>query len=108
VRVIDVRELTGGQKYEAYERRFNGFLLVLTGLFLVIWSYDSLDASFSPRIDSVLVVARAAIWVVFGIDLIIRIVLAKSSWRSSSRRCGRSRSSPCSPRGRAWSPARAS
>jgi voltage-gated potassium channel len=58
VRVIDVRELTGGQKCEAYERCFNGFLLVLTGLFLVIWSHDSLDASFSPRIDSVLVVAR--------------------------------------------------
>lgn len=78
---MNVRELTHGQKYEAYAKRFDGLMLVLAGLFLVIWSYDSLDASFAPHIHPVLVIARTAIWVVFGIDLVIRIAIAKNSWR---------------------------
>jgi len=78
---MDVRHLTSGERYEDYARRFDGPMLILAGLFLVIWTYDSLDASFSPRVDVALVVARSLIWVVFGVDLVIRIVIAKSSWR---------------------------
>jgi voltage-gated potassium channel len=76
-----IASLTSGQKYDAYAKRFDGLMLVLAGLFLFIWSYDSLDADFSPRIDVALKIARAAIWVVFGADLVIRVVIAKSSWR---------------------------
>jgi voltage-gated potassium channel len=78
---LDVRELTHGQKYDAYVKRFDGLMLVLAGLFLFIWSYDSLDADFSPRVDDALKIARIAIWIVFGLDLLIRIVIAKSSLR---------------------------
>jgi len=78
---MDVRELTHGQKYEAYEGRFDSLMLALAALFLVIWSFDSLDASFSPGIDAALRIARIAIWIIFGIDLVARIVLAKNSWR---------------------------
>jgi voltage-gated potassium channel len=78
---MDVRDLTSGQKYEAYEKRFDGVMLVLAGIFLVLWSLESLDAAFSPRVGAILKIARGGIWVVFGVDLVIRIVIAKSSWR---------------------------
>ncbi len=78
---MGVRELTSGQNYAAYAKRFDGLMLVLAAAFLVIWTYDSLDADFFPYIDDALKIARVAIWVVFGVDLVIRIVIAKSSWR---------------------------
>jgi hypothetical protein len=33
---MGLRELTNGQKYAAYGKRFDGLMLVLAGLFLVI------------------------------------------------------------------------
>ena len=77
----NITSLTSGQKYDAYAKRFDGLMLVLAGVFLVLWSIDSLDASFSPGIDAALKLARFAIWITFGIDLVIRVVIAKSSWR---------------------------
>ena len=78
---MDVRQLTSGQKYDAYEKRFDRLMLVLASLFLVIWSVESLDATLSPGLGDALFIGRTAIWVCFGIDLVARIVLTKNSWR---------------------------
>jgi len=76
-----ITSFTSGDKYDAYAKRFDGLMLALAGLFLVIWSVTSIDLALSDRLVRVLDLARIAIWVVFGIDLAIRITLAKSSWR---------------------------
>lgn len=76
-----ITSLTGGDKYDAYAARFDGLMLALAGLFLVIWSVTSIDLELSGGLVRVLDLVRIAIWVVFGIDLAIRIIIAKSSWR---------------------------
>ncbi len=79
--MVDVRNLTSGEKYDAYARRTDGIMLVLAGVFLVIWSLTSIDAGLPLRPRTHPLLANAVIWIVFAVDLGIRIVLAQSSWR---------------------------
>jgi voltage-gated potassium channel len=78
---MDVRHLTSGERYDDYARRFDGIMLVLAGIFLVIWSLTSIDVGLPLLVGRVLFWTNAVIWIVFAVDLGIRIVLAKSSWR---------------------------
>ncbi len=78
---MDVRQLASGEKYDAYAKRFDGLMLLLAGLFLIIWSLTSIDVGMPLVLGRTLFWTNAVIWVVFAIDLGIRIVIAKSSWR---------------------------
>jgi len=70
-----------GHRYTAYARRMDGPMLVLALLFLAIWSETSIDRDLSASLGDFLFDVNAFIWVLFAIDLTIRVVLAKSSWR---------------------------
>ncbi len=76
-----IASLASGEKYDAYAKRFDAPMLALAVLFLVIWSVTSIEVEFPDRLVLWLDLARFAIWIVFGVDLVIRVVLAKSSWR---------------------------
>lgn len=76
-----LRSLTSGEKYDAYARRLDGPMLALAFLFLIIWTVTSVAEGLPHRIGLVLAFLNGVIWIGFAADLVIRIVIAKSSWR---------------------------
>lgn len=78
--MLNVRSLTSGEKFEAYAHRADPLMLALAIVFLGIWSLASLWSGIPPRLDRAFVVVEWAIWGAFVADLVIRSVIAKSSW----------------------------
>jgi voltage-gated potassium channel len=76
-----IKAITSGERYDSYAKRTDPVMIVLALLFLVIWTLTSIDTALPLRLGRALLVLNALIWVVFAIDLAIRIVIAKSSWR---------------------------
>ncbi len=76
-----VRALVRGERYHAYAKRFDGPMLILALLFLAVWSVDALVTSLPNWVTTVLEIVRAAIWVAFAVDLVVRVVISKHSWR---------------------------
>jgi len=77
----EVRALVRGDRYHAYAKRFDGPMLVLAVLFLADWSVDALVTNLPNGVTTVLEIVRAVIWVAFAVDLVIRVVISKHSWR---------------------------
>lgn len=71
-----------GEKYDAYARRVDHWMAVLAFVFLVVWSariifYGSLPSGLS----NTLLVVQGWIWLVFLVDIIVRTVISKKSWK---------------------------
>ena len=71
-----------GEKYDRYSRRTDHWLAVLAFVFLIVWSTRIIFfVSLPPVVRNILLVAQGWIWVVFLVDIIIRAVISKKSWR---------------------------
>jgi voltage-gated potassium channel len=65
----------------AWDRRVDWWLTGLAVVFLAAYAWQVLDTSLSPRWHAVLEVVLTATWVVFVLDYVVRIVLARRRWR---------------------------
>lgn len=77
-----LKEFTSGSKYDAYASRTDGVMLALAFVFLVTWTLAT--AFFEPLPGWAIAIAvslNGLIWIVFVVDLVIRVTLARSSWR---------------------------
>lgn len=72
---------TQGARFDAYANRADPIMLVLALVFLVFWSITSIGVDLPPQLVSVLHNLNRGIWVVFAVDLIVRIVIAQRRWR---------------------------
>ncbi|MFN3866693.1 MAG: hypothetical protein ACK4MD_08285, partial [Demequina sp.] len=71
-----------GKRYDSYAKRADTWMAVLAMVFLVVWSgriifFDSLPVG----IRNTTLVIQGWIWLVFLVDIIIRTVISKRSWR---------------------------
>lgn len=78
---MGIRAIASGERYGAYAERTDPVMLLLALLFLVIWTLTSIDTALPLKLGRFLLLLNALIWIVFAVDLAIRIVIAKSSWR---------------------------
>ncbi|MGQ0574268.1 MAG: ion channel [Pseudonocardia sp.] len=65
----------------AWDRRVDWPLTGLAVAFLAAYAWQVLDTSLGPGADLALEVVITAIWVAFGVDYVVRIVLARRRWR---------------------------
>ena len=78
---MSIRTVSDGVRHDSYARRMDGPMLLLAFLFLTFWSLTSIDVELPYDIGEVLLVVNAVIWIVLAVDMVVRIVLARSSWR---------------------------
>jgi voltage-gated potassium channel len=76
-----VREFLSGSKYDAYARRTDGVLLALGFVFLVVWTLGTVAVDLPRPVPLLIGLLSRLIWFVFVVDVVIRISLARSSWR---------------------------
>ncbi|MCB2414045.1 potassium channel family protein [Demequina sp. TTPB684] len=76
-----VRELFSGSKYDAYAKRTDAILLALGLLFLVLWTLETVQPGLPSPVPGLIGSLLGVIWLVFLVDVAIRISLARSSWR---------------------------
>ncbi len=76
-----LREFVSGSKYDAYARRTDGILLALGFVFLVLWTFDTVQPDLPSPIPGLIASLLKLIWVAFVADLVVRIALAHNSWR---------------------------
>lgn len=76
-----LREYTSGGKYDAYAQRTDGVLLALGFLFLVVWTLGTIDPNLPDPVPVLLTSLNGLIWLAFVIDLVVRVTIARSSWR---------------------------
>jgi voltage-gated potassium channel len=65
----------------AWNRRVDWPLTALAVLFLAAYAWQVLDTTMAPGGAAVLEVLLTVIWVVFGLDYLVRITLAERRWR---------------------------
>jgi Ion channel. len=65
----------------AWDRRVDWWLTVLAVIFLIAYAWQVLDTSIGPAARDVLEVLITGTWVVFGLDYLIRIGLARRKLR---------------------------
>ena len=78
---MSIRTVSDGVRHDSYARRMDGPMLLLAFLFLTFWSLTSIDVELPYDIGEGLLVVNAVIWIVLAVDMVVRIVLARSSWR---------------------------
>ncbi len=76
-----LREFVSGSKYDAYARRTDGILLALGFVFLILWTLDTIAVNLPAPWPVLILSLNRLIWLVFVVDLGVRIALAHSSWR---------------------------
>jgi voltage-gated potassium channel len=65
----------------AWDHRVDWWLTGLAVVFLAAYAWQVLDTSLPLQWRAVLEVVLTAIWVVFGLDYVVRIALARRRWR---------------------------
>ncbi len=65
----------------AWDRRVDWWLTGLAALFLAAYAWQVLDTSLTPAGRNALEVVLTGTWVLFGVDYLIRIGLARHRWR---------------------------
>lgn len=76
-----VREFLSGSKYDAYARRTDGILLALGFVFLVVWTLGTVAVNLPSPVPVLIGSLNALIWLAFVVDIVVRVTLARSSWR---------------------------
>ncbi|MCW0213826.1 MAG: ion channel [Pseudonocardia sp.] len=64
-----------------WDRRVDWPLTALAVVFLAGYAWQVLDTTLAPWVDTLLEIVLTATWVIFGIDYLIRIGLARRRWR---------------------------
>jgi voltage-gated potassium channel len=72
-------------RVERWERRTEIPLLLLALAFLVAYAWPVLDPSMDPDLRTFLAIASWTVWVAFGVDFAVRIVLAEDRRRYAVR-----------------------
>lgn len=72
---------TQGARFDSYVHRTDPLMLALALVFLAFWSITSIGVDLPPTLVSVLQNLNRAIWLVFAVDLVVRVVLAKKRIR---------------------------
>ncbi|WP_084103341.1 potassium channel family protein [Demequina sp. NBRC 110056] len=71
-----------GEKYDRYAMRTDRWLAALALVFLFVWSGRIIFANSIPvGLNNTLLAVQFWIWLVFLVDIIIRTVISKKSWR---------------------------
>jgi voltage-gated potassium channel len=72
-------------RLEAWERRLDWPLTALAVVFLVVYAWSVLDTGLSPGLRNGLELVLWATWVVFSVDYVARLCLARRRWRFVAR-----------------------
>ena len=73
--------LSDEPRIAAWDRRVDWWLTGLAVVFLAAYAWQVLDRSIGPAGHAALEVVLTGSWVLFGIDYLVRIVLARRRWR---------------------------
>lgn len=65
----------------AWDRRVDWPLTALAAAFLGLYAWQILDRTMAPWLHATLDVVLTTIWVVLGLDYVVRVVLARRRWR---------------------------
>jgi voltage-gated potassium channel len=65
----------------AWDRRVDWWLTGLAAVFLGAYAWEVLDTSLDPVGEAALEAVITATWVVFGVDYLVRLALARDRWR---------------------------
>jgi voltage-gated potassium channel len=76
-----LREFVSGSKYDAYAKRTDSVLLVMGFVFLVVWTLGTVAVDLPHPIPVLIGTLNALIWLAFVVDIVVRVTLARSSWR---------------------------
>ncbi len=76
-----VREILSGSKYDAYAKRTDGIMLALGFVFLILWTLDTIAVDLPQPWERLIWWLNGLIWFAFVVDLVVRVALARSSWR---------------------------
>jgi voltage-gated potassium channel len=74
-------DLAAEPRIAAWNRRVDWWLTGLAAVFLAAYAWQVLDTSLTPAGRNALEVALTATWVLFGVDYLVRIALARNRWR---------------------------
>ncbi len=77
--------MTAGERHDAYAHLMDAPMLLLALVFLGVWSITSIDTDMPLEYGNFLFYVNGFIWLLFIVDLAIRIVLAQSSWHYLTR-----------------------
>ncbi len=73
--------ITDEPEIAAWDRRADWWLTGLAVVFLAVYAWQVLDPALAEPGATVLEVVVTAVWVVFGLDYLVRIALARDRWR---------------------------
>ncbi len=76
-----LREFVSGSKYDAYAKHTDGILLALGFVFLVLWTLDTVQPGLPSPVPGLITSLLGLIYLAFVVDVVVRIVIARSSWR---------------------------
>ncbi len=68
-----------------WDSRVDWWLTGLAALFLAAYAWQVLDTTLSPAGEQALEAVITVTWVLFGVDYVVRLVLARRRWRYVSR-----------------------
>jgi voltage-gated potassium channel len=74
-------DLVAEPRIAAWDRRVDWWLTGVAGLFLAAYAWQVLDTSLTPAGRVALEVVLTGTWVLFGLDYLVRIALARNRWR---------------------------
>ncbi|MFW2514513.1 potassium channel family protein [Demequina sp. SO4-13] len=71
-----------GARYDAYAKRTDSWMAALAMAFLLVWSGRIIfEYSLPSAVENALLAVQWWIWLVFIVDIVIRTVISKKSWR---------------------------
>lgn len=76
-----LREYVSGRKYDAYAKRTDPVMLALGFVFLIVWTLGTVETNLPDSVPALMRGLNVLIWAGFVVDLVVRVVLAHSSWR---------------------------
>jgi voltage-gated potassium channel len=74
-------DLVAEPRIAAWDRRVDWWLTGVAGVFLAAYAWQVLDTSLTPGGRLALEVVLTGTWVLFGLDYLVRIALARNRWR---------------------------
>lgn len=76
-----LREIISGNMYDAYAKRTDPVLLALGFVFLVVWTLATVAIDLPHPVPVLIGALNGLIWLTFVVDVVIRITIARNSWR---------------------------
>ena len=74
-------DLAAEPRIAAWDQRVDWWLTGLAAVFLAGYAWQVLDTSLTPAGRDALEVVLTVTWVLFGVDYLVRIALARRRWR---------------------------